>query len=135
MHPMGHVNLGGHMHPKDHVHPGDHVHPEGHVHPSALIPARHRGSMLTIIGTHLDSVYSTKIRFEANGVRTKATVSTGKGGCYPLALPAPSVGTVLCQCQHPPARRSVRARGHRSSCCAAAQPSPLRPRWRRRWGT
>ncbi|KAK2534265.1 Mst1r [Columba guinea] len=35
------------------------------------------GSMLTIIGTHLDSVYSTKIRFEANGVRTKATECKG----------------------------------------------------------
>ncbi|NWI22413.1 RON protein, partial [Sula dactylatra] len=41
---------------------------------SAIVPScSYEGSMLTIIGTHLDSVYRTKIRFEASGVRTEAT--------------------------------------------------------------
>ncbi|XP_061202915.1 macrophage-stimulating protein receptor isoform X1 [Neopsephotus bourkii] len=41
---------------------------------SAVIPScSYEGSMLTIIGTHLDSVYRAKIRFEASGVRTKPT--------------------------------------------------------------
>ncbi|NWT41111.1 RON protein, partial [Chroicocephalus maculipennis] len=41
---------------------------------SAVIPTcSYEGSMLTVIGTHLDSVYRAKIRFEASGVRTKAT--------------------------------------------------------------
>ncbi|XP_064310201.1 macrophage-stimulating protein receptor isoform X2 [Phalacrocorax carbo] len=41
---------------------------------SAIIPScSYEGSMLTIIGTHLDSVYRTKIHFEASGVKTKAT--------------------------------------------------------------
>ncbi|XP_029814217.1 macrophage-stimulating protein receptor [Manacus vitellinus] len=40
----------------------------------AIIPnCSYEGSMLTIIGTHLDSVYRAKIRFEARGVITKAT--------------------------------------------------------------
>ena len=61
--------------------------PGDHVHSGALTPARLRGSMLTVIGTHLDSVYRAKIRFEANGVRTEATVSTGAGGHRSPALP------------------------------------------------
>ncbi|NXM28235.1 RON protein, partial [Oxyruncus cristatus] len=41
---------------------------------SAITPnCSYEGSMLTIIGTHLDSVYRAKIRFEARGVMTKAT--------------------------------------------------------------
>ncbi|NWH49667.1 RON protein, partial [Fregata magnificens] len=41
---------------------------------SAIVPScSYEGSMLTIIGTHLDSVYRTKIRFEASGMRTEAT--------------------------------------------------------------
>ncbi|NXJ92815.1 RON protein, partial [Corythaixoides concolor] len=41
---------------------------------SAVVPScSYEGSMLTIIGTHLDSVYHAKIRFEAGGVGTKAT--------------------------------------------------------------
>ncbi|KAM6413953.1 macrophage-stimulating protein receptor [Rhynochetos jubatus] len=39
---------------------------------SAIVPScSYEGSMLTIIGTHLDSVYRGKIHFEASGVRTK----------------------------------------------------------------
>ncbi|XP_009475088.1 PREDICTED: macrophage-stimulating protein receptor [Nipponia nippon] len=45
---------------------------------SAIIPScSYEGSMLTIIGTHLDSVYRAKIRFEASSVRTKATECEG----------------------------------------------------------
>ncbi|NXG02352.1 RON protein, partial [Sakesphorus luctuosus] len=41
---------------------------------SAIVPnCSYEGSMLTIIGTHLDSVYRAKIRFEASGVITTAT--------------------------------------------------------------
>ncbi|NXM66188.1 RON protein, partial [Serilophus lunatus] len=41
---------------------------------SAIVPnCSYEGSMLTMIGTHLDSVYRAKIRFEASGVITKAT--------------------------------------------------------------
>ncbi|NWR84248.1 RON protein, partial [Furnarius figulus] len=41
---------------------------------SAIVPnCSYEGSLLTIIGTHLDSVYRAKIRFEASGVITKAT--------------------------------------------------------------
>ncbi|NWI50015.1 RON protein, partial [Calyptomena viridis] len=41
---------------------------------SAIVPnCSYEGSMLTIIGTHLDSVYRAKIRFEASGVTTTAT--------------------------------------------------------------
>ncbi|NXH11700.1 RON protein, partial [Bucco capensis] len=41
---------------------------------SAIMPScSYEGSMLTITGAHLDSVYRTKIRFEASGVRTEAT--------------------------------------------------------------
>ncbi|KAM6325292.1 macrophage-stimulating protein receptor [Podargus strigoides] len=40
---------------------------------SAIVPScSYEGSILTVIGTHLDSVYRAKIRFEASGVRTKA---------------------------------------------------------------
>nr|XP_047910368.1 macrophage-stimulating protein receptor [Anser cygnoides] len=35
------------------------------------------GSMLTLIGSHLDSMYRTKILFEAGGVRTKTTECEG----------------------------------------------------------
>ncbi|NWI66521.1 RON protein, partial [Todus mexicanus] len=39
---------------------------------SAIAPScTYEGSMLTITGTHLDSVYRAKIRFEASGVKTK----------------------------------------------------------------
>lgn len=102
-----------------------------------LIPAHRRGSMLTIIGTHLDSVYRAKIRFEASGVRTEATVSTGAGGHHPQPFCATPILRALCCAgtQHLPARRSARARGRRSGCCAAAQPSPLRARWGLCWGT
>lgn len=68
---------------------GDHMHPRDHVHPRALIPVCHRGSMLTITGTHLDSVYRAKIRFEASGMKTEATVSIGTGGRRAPALPCP----------------------------------------------
>ncbi|NXP24947.1 RON protein, partial [Scytalopus superciliaris] len=45
---------------------------------SAIIPnCSYEGSMLTIIGTHLDSVYRAKVRFEASGVITKATECEG----------------------------------------------------------
>ncbi|NXH44458.1 RON protein, partial [Dicaeum eximium] len=41
---------------------------------SAIVPScSYEGSLLTIIGTHLDSVYRAKIRFEAAGVITQAT--------------------------------------------------------------
>ncbi|NXH56630.1 RON protein, partial [Rhabdornis inornatus] len=41
---------------------------------SAIIPScSFEGSLLTIIGTHLNSVYRAKIRFEAGGVLTQAT--------------------------------------------------------------
>ncbi|NXY83075.1 RON protein, partial [Alcedo cyanopectus] len=40
----------------------------------AIVPScSYEGSMLTITGTHLDSVYRAKIRFEASGVKTKST--------------------------------------------------------------
>lgn len=58
--------------------------------PGNLIPAHCRGSLLTIIGTHLDSVYRAKIRFEAGGVTTQAAVSTGLWGRRPPALLTPS---------------------------------------------
>ncbi|XP_068057689.1 macrophage-stimulating protein receptor isoform X2 [Anomalospiza imberbis] len=41
---------------------------------SAIVPScTYEGSLLTIVGTHLDSVYRAKIRFEAGGVITQAT--------------------------------------------------------------
>ncbi|NXL13613.1 RON protein, partial [Setophaga kirtlandii] len=41
---------------------------------SAIVPScSYEDSLLTIIGTHLDSVYRAKIRFEAAGVVTQAT--------------------------------------------------------------
>ncbi|NXR88884.1 RON protein, partial [Hypocryptadius cinnamomeus] len=41
---------------------------------SAIVPScSYEGSLLTIIGAHLDSVYRAKIRFEAAGVITQAT--------------------------------------------------------------
>ncbi|NXE78663.1 RON protein, partial [Cochlearius cochlearius] len=41
---------------------------------SAIAPScSYEGSMLTVIGTHLDSVYRAKVHFEASGVRTEAT--------------------------------------------------------------
>ncbi|NXU12477.1 RON protein, partial [Pardalotus punctatus] len=41
---------------------------------AAIVPScSYEGSLLTIIGTHLDSVYRAKIRFEAGGVITQAT--------------------------------------------------------------
>ncbi|NXD47490.1 RON protein, partial [Corvus moneduloides] len=41
---------------------------------SAIVPScSYEGSLLTIIGAHLDSVYRAKIRFEAGGVVTQAT--------------------------------------------------------------
>ncbi|XP_066183156.1 macrophage-stimulating protein receptor isoform X2 [Sylvia atricapilla] len=41
---------------------------------SAIVPScSYEGSLLTIIGTHLDSVYRAKIHFEAGGVITQAT--------------------------------------------------------------
>lgn len=43
--------------------------------------------MLTLIGTHLDSVYRAKIQFEGGGGgKTEATVSTRAGSCYPGAV-------------------------------------------------
>ncbi|KAM6301195.1 macrophage-stimulating protein receptor [Aegotheles albertisi] len=40
---------------------------------AAIVPTcSYEGSVLTIIGTHLDSVYRAKIHFEASGVRTEA---------------------------------------------------------------
>lgn len=120
------------------MHPGDCMHPGDHVHPGALTPACCRGSMLTVIGTHLDSVYRAKIHFEASGVRTEAMVSAGAGGRHPPdpALPAP-IPWALCRtgAQHPAAHRIVRPRRHQSGCCATAQPSPSKARWRQRQGT
>ncbi|NXL61493.1 RON protein, partial [Chordeiles acutipennis] len=44
----------------------------------AVVPScSYEGSMLTIIGTHLDSVYCAKIHFEAGDVRTEATECEG----------------------------------------------------------
>ncbi|NXL85900.1 RON protein, partial [Alectura lathami] len=44
----------------------------------AIIPnCSYEGSLLTLIGTHLDSVYRAKILFEAGGVRTEATECEG----------------------------------------------------------
>ncbi|NWS92623.1 RON protein, partial [Toxostoma redivivum] len=41
---------------------------------SAIVPScSFEGSLLTVIGTHLNSVYRAKIRFEAGGVLTQAT--------------------------------------------------------------
>ncbi|XP_053845642.1 macrophage-stimulating protein receptor isoform X3 [Vidua macroura] len=41
---------------------------------SAIVPScSYEGSLLTIVGTHLDSVYRARIRFEAGGVITQAT--------------------------------------------------------------
>ncbi|XP_062356729.1 macrophage-stimulating protein receptor [Cinclus cinclus] len=41
---------------------------------SSIVPScGYEGSLLTIIGTHLNSVYRAKIRFEARGVVTQAT--------------------------------------------------------------
>ncbi|NWX67179.1 RON protein, partial [Promerops cafer] len=41
---------------------------------SAIVPScSYEGSLLTIIGTHLDSVYRARIRFEAGAVITQAT--------------------------------------------------------------
>ncbi|KAF1456784.1 Macrophage-stimulating protein receptor, partial [Pygoscelis antarcticus] len=60
---------------------------------SAIVPScSYEGSMLTIIGTHLDSVYRAKIRFEASGVRTKATECEGSQApgwllCHSPAFP------------------------------------------------
>lgn len=105
--------------------------------PGNLIPAHCRGSLLTIIGTHLNSVYRAKIRFEAGGVLTQAIVSTGVWGHRPSALPPhpKPLGTLRAGAQHLPAHRNVRARWDRSGCCAAVQPSPSRARWRWCWGT
>ncbi|NXK49994.1 RON protein, partial [Chauna torquata] len=45
---------------------------------SGIIPnCSYGGSMLTLIGTHLDSVYRAKILFEAGGVRTEVTECEG----------------------------------------------------------
>ncbi|XP_069721697.1 macrophage-stimulating protein receptor isoform X2 [Phaenicophaeus curvirostris] len=45
---------------------------------SAVVPScSYEGSVLTILGTHLDSVYRAKIRFEAGGVRTEASDCEG----------------------------------------------------------
>ncbi|NXE42160.1 RON protein, partial [Ptilorrhoa leucosticta] len=45
---------------------------------SAIVPScGYEGSLLTIIGTHLDSVYRAKIRFEAGAVITQATECEG----------------------------------------------------------
>ncbi|XP_008945617.1 PREDICTED: macrophage-stimulating protein receptor-like, partial [Merops nubicus] len=45
---------------------------------SAVVPScSYEGSMLTITGTNLDSVYRAKIRFESSGVRTEATECEG----------------------------------------------------------
>ncbi|XP_051483836.1 macrophage-stimulating protein receptor [Apus apus] len=45
---------------------------------SAIVPScSYEGSVLTVIGTHLDSVYHAKIRFEAGGVRTEAMECRG----------------------------------------------------------
>lgn len=75
--------------------------------PGNLIPAHCRGSLLTIIGTHLDSVYRAKIRFEAGGVTTQAAVSTGvwgPGPAHPLALltPSQSPGHIPSRCSASP---------------------------------
>ncbi|XP_069625723.1 macrophage-stimulating protein receptor isoform X1 [Haliaeetus albicilla] len=45
---------------------------------SAIDPScSYEGSILTVIGTHLDSVYRAKIHFEAGGVRTEAVECEG----------------------------------------------------------
>lgn len=83
--------------------------------PGNLIPAHCRGSLLTIIGTHLNSVYRAKIRFEARGVVTQATVSTRVWGHGPPALPTPPQSP-----GHTPSRCSA-------SPCPQECESPLAP--------
>ncbi|XP_026713408.1 macrophage-stimulating protein receptor [Athene cunicularia] len=57
----------------------------------SVIPScSYEGSMLTIIGTHLDSVYRTKIRFEASGVKTEATECEGPQAPEQLLCRSPS---------------------------------------------
>uniref|UniRef100_A0A663EUG1 receptor protein-tyrosine kinase n=1 Tax=Aquila chrysaetos chrysaetos TaxID=223781 RepID=A0A663EUG1_AQUCH len=54
---------------------------------SAVVPScSYEGSILTVIGTHLDSVYRAKIRFQAGGVRTEAVVSECEGPRAPERL-------------------------------------------------
>lgn len=59
--------------------------------PGTLTSARRRGSTLTLIGTHLDSVYRAKIQFQGGGGgKTEATVSTRAGSRHRGAV----LGTV-----------------------------------------
>ncbi|NXM44074.1 RON protein, partial [Gymnorhina tibicen] len=60
----------------------------------------YEGSLLTIIGTHLDSVYRAKIRFEAGGVITQATecedpLAPERLRCHSPAFPFESKGEVV----------------------------------------
>ncbi|NXX56555.1 RON protein, partial [Scopus umbretta] len=58
---------------------------------SAVVPScSYEGSMLTIIGTHLDSVYRAKIHFEASGVRTKAIECEAPGAPERLLCRSPA---------------------------------------------
>ncbi|XP_056357574.1 macrophage-stimulating protein receptor [Oenanthe melanoleuca] len=63
---------------------------------SAVVPGcSYEGSLLTIIGTHLNSVYRAKIRFEARGVVTQATecespLAPERLLCHSPALPIES---------------------------------------------
>ncbi|KAM6121251.1 LOW QUALITY PROTEIN: macrophage-stimulating protein receptor [Pterocles gutturalis] len=69
---------------------------------SAIVPScSYEGSMLTILGTHLDSVYRAKIQFESSSVRTEAAECEGPQAperllCRSPAFPLESkVGTAL----------------------------------------
>ncbi|NXX98720.1 RON protein, partial [Centropus bengalensis] len=58
---------------------------------SAVSPScSFEGSMLTILGTHLDSVYRAKIRFEAGGVRTEAAECEAPQVPEQLLCPSPA---------------------------------------------
>ncbi|XP_030314463.1 macrophage-stimulating protein receptor isoform X1 [Calypte anna] len=58
---------------------------------SAILPScSYEGSVLTIIGTHLNSVYRTKIYFEANGVKTEATECQDPQTPEQLLCPSPA---------------------------------------------
>ncbi|NXI93376.1 RON protein, partial [Psophia crepitans] len=58
---------------------------------SAIVPScSYEGSMLTIIGTHLDSVYRAKILFETSGTRTETTECEGPQGPERLLCRSPA---------------------------------------------
>ncbi|NXR13191.1 RON protein, partial [Semnornis frantzii] len=57
---------------------------------SAIVPnCSFEGSIVTVTGTHLDSVYRAKIRFEASGVRTESTECEGPQAAGQLLCHSP----------------------------------------------